>query len=278
MPACSAPRRPATSCLPLSLSRLRSSPVHSFRAPPSSMASTPFFVGEPGCGERGERFGLLVEANAGRRPVGCSCTHKILFRSTRVREFQRAMLAKTQLPTSHSPHSSAAAHIHDRSQPSLRKSRASDLHAIQKAGWARMPQGQAGTHRPQLVESPSPALRTRSTSADPTPPAQPPPAGQPGTAAERISQALVPGAGQHQTGSNGGDDLHPRAMSIHARACVCACPQRERSPSCAPALSACPWPLTPTPSSPPSPAYAHLHARTHSLQTTARPRTVHRHA
>ena len=37
-----------------------------------------------------------------RHPVGCSCTHKILFRSTRVREFQRAMLAKTQLPTSHS--------------------------------------------------------------------------------------------------------------------------------------------------------------------------------
>ena len=55
--------------------------------------------------------------------MGCSCTHKILFRSTRVREFQRAMLAKTQLPTSQSPHSSAAAHIHDRSQSSLRKSR-----------------------------------------------------------------------------------------------------------------------------------------------------------
>ena len=236
-----------------------------------------FFCGRTGLRRTRRTIRSVVEANAGRRPVGCSCTHKILFRSTRVREFQRAMLAKTQLPTSHSPHSSAAAHIHDRSQPSLRKSRASDLHAIQKAGWARMPQGQAGTHRPQLVESPSPALRTRSTSADPTPPAQPPPAGQPGTAAERISQALVPGAGQHQIGSKGGDDLHPRVcVFIHVRACACACPLS--SPSCAPALSACPWPLTPTPSSPPSPAYAHLHARTHSLQTTARPGTVHRHA
>ena len=62
-----------------------------------------FFCGRTGLRRTRRTIRSVVEANAGRRPVGCSCTHKILFRSTRVREFQRAMLAKTQLPTSLSP-------------------------------------------------------------------------------------------------------------------------------------------------------------------------------